>query len=162
VHNVLTDSFLAAYQAYGPEELSRSEADRFVEEQTRIGALLGADPLPTTAADLRTWIDEHPDLATTGELRSAIDFLRSPPLARPTRAGYSLLLQAAATTLSPRLREMTGITPVRHAGAIGTTSVNGLRWALGSSPSWHLSLIRAGAPVPDGMFRQPLPAGAQV
>ena len=35
-----------------------------------------------------------------------------------------------------------------------------LRWALGSSPSWHLALVRAGAPVPDGLFRQPLPPEA--
>jgi hypothetical protein len=42
VHNVLTDSFLATYQAYGPQHLTTAEADRFVSEQARIGALLDA------------------------------------------------------------------------------------------------------------------------
>ena len=62
VHNVLTDSFLAAYQAYGPERLTPAEADRFVEEQTRIGALLDADPLPTTADELADWVNLHPEI----------------------------------------------------------------------------------------------------
>ena len=44
VHNVLTDSFLAAYRAYGPEPLSDAEADRFV----RI-ALDASDPRKATA-----------------------------------------------------------------------------------------------------------------
>lgn len=52
VHNVLTDSFLVAYQAFGSRPLSAADADRFVEEQTAIGALLGAAPLPTTAREL--------------------------------------------------------------------------------------------------------------
>jgi hypothetical protein len=38
--------------------------------------------------------------------------------------------------------------------------VRSLRWTLGSSPSWHLALVRAGAPVPPGLFRQPLQEGA--
>ena len=52
VHNTLTDSFLTAYQRFGGR-LSTEEADRFVAEQTQVGALLGASPLPTTAGDLR-------------------------------------------------------------------------------------------------------------
>ena len=43
----LTDSFLAAYQAYGPDALTPDEADRFVGEQAQIGRLLDADPVPT-------------------------------------------------------------------------------------------------------------------
>ena len=37
-----TDSFLIANQVYSDHPLTVVEADRFVEEQTRIGALLGA------------------------------------------------------------------------------------------------------------------------
>ena len=156
VHNVLTDSFLAAYQAYGPEPLSDADADRFVAEQTRIGALLGADPLPDTAAELAAWVEHHPDLARTDDLRSAIDFLSAPPLSPPVRVGYALLHQAAAATLPRRIADLTGVHPRPGAARVGRTATSSLRWALGSSPSWHVSLVRSGATVPDGLFRQPL------
>ena len=161
VHNVLTDSFLAAYQAYGPERLTPAEADRFVEEQTRIGALLDADPLPTTAAELADWVNLHPEIESTRSQANAIDFLRSPPLSPPVKAGYKLLYMAAVDTLPDRIADVIGLHPGRGAGRIGGAAVNSLRWALGSSPSWHLALVRCGAPVPPGKFRQPLPPGVE-
>ena len=154
VHNVLTDSFLQAYQAYGPQRLTVEEADRFVDEQTRIGALLGAAPMPVTAADLAVWIDEHPEIQRTDDLGSAIDFLRNPPLSPPVKAGYKLLYDAAAATLSPRVAEVVGVRA--KPSAAGARAVGALRWALGSSPAWHVALVRCGAPVPDGLFKQPL------
>lgn len=161
VHNVLTDSFLVAYQEFGPRRLSDDEADRFVEEQTRIGALLGADPMPATARDLAAWVGQHPELASTQAQASAIDFLRDPPLSLPVKAGYKLLLNAAVSTLTPRIARITGLDAAPGAHRIGAAAVSSLRWALGSSPSWHLALVRAGAPVPKGLFRQPLPAWAR-
>ena len=50
--------------------------------------------------------------------------------------------------------------PPAGGRAVGAVAVRSLRWALGSSPSWHLALVRAGAPVPDGLFRQALPPEA--
>ena len=157
VHNVLTDSFLAAYQAYGPERLTRMEADRFVAEQTRIGALLGASPMPDTADQLGRWVAHHPDLAGTEAQRKAIEFLRDPPLPLPVRVGYRLLFNAAVATLPPAIAHVTGLRATPAGGSLGRISVGSLRWALGSSPSWHVALVRAGAPVPPGRFRQPLP-----
>ncbi len=156
VHNVLTESFLAAYRAYGPEPLTPDDADRFVEEQTRIGALLGADPMPATADELTAWVMDHPALARTADLQHAIDFLRKPPLSLPVKAGYVPLFNAAAATLPERLRQITGVSAPWRAREIGRVTTSSLRWALGSSPSWHVSLIRADAPVPPGLFRQPL------
>ena len=161
VHNVLTESFLAAYQAYGPTALTGDEADRFVEEQTRIGALLGADPLPTTADDLRAWVRDHPALEPTGDLAHAIGFLRDPPLALPAKLGYKLLFGAAVATMPQRLLGITGLAVPWRARTIGNGAVGSLRWALGSSPSWHISLVRTGARVPDGLFHQPLPVEAE-
>lgn len=161
VHNVLTESFLVAYQHYGPEPLPTADADRFVAEQTRIGALLGADPLPETAADLTDWIEHHPDTAHTEALESAIGFLKSPPLSPPVKVGYGLLYQAAAATLTDEMSELIGVRPRPGAARIGRAATSSLRWALGSSPSWHLSLVRAQAPVPEGLFRQPLPPEAR-
>ena len=156
VHNVLTDSFLTAYQAYGPQPLTTDEADRFVAEQTRIGALLDADPLPETAADLATWVRDHPDLTRTEALGRAIEFLRDPPLSIPVKVGYKVLLDAAVATLPTRIADLTGLAPSERGRRIGAFGVKSLRWALGSSPSWRVALVRCGAPVPDGLFRQPL------
>lgn len=157
VHNVLTDSFLSAFQAYGPEPLTTADADRFVAEQTRIGALLDAAPLPETADALGRWIAEHPGLARSEAQQQAIEFLRDPPLPIAVKAGYRLLFNAAVATLPPAISEVTRLHPASRGGALGRMSVGSLRWALGSSPSWHLALVRSGAPLPDGLFRQPLP-----
>lgn len=161
VHNVLTDSFLAAFQAYGPRALTPDEADRFVAEQTRIGSLLDAAPLPSTADGLHRWIAEHPALDRSNAQDEAIDFLRSPPLPLPVRVGYRLLFNAAVATLPPAVSEIVGLTPTDRGRRVGERAVRSLRWALGSSPSWHLALVRAGAPVPPGLFRQPLPPGPE-
>jgi uncharacterized protein (DUF2236 family) len=161
VHNVLTDSFLVAYQTYGPRRLTDDEADRFVEEQARIGRLLDADPLPTTAPELAAWIDEHPDVASSGAQQRSLDFLRRPPLSAPVRAGYRLLSDAAIATLPPRIAEVSDLHAHGQAERVGRAAVGSLRWALGASPAWRVSLIRSGAPVPPGLFRQPLSPEAQ-
>ena len=157
VHNVLTDSFLSAYQAYGPRRLATEDADRFVVEQTRIGTLLGAAPLPDSAESLGRWVAEHPELERSSAQRAAVGFLRSPPLPLAVRPGYQLLFAAAVATLPPTLRDLVGVRPLPAGRSVGRLSVGTLRWMLGSSPSWHLALVRCGAPVPDGLFRQPLP-----
>src|SRR5262249_7105359 len=72
VHNSLTDSFLTAYRTYGAQPCPVADADRYVSEQTRVGALLGADPLPETAAALTGWIADHPDLAPSPGAREAV------------------------------------------------------------------------------------------
>ena len=159
VHNVLTDSFLVTYQAYGPAPLTVSDADQFVAEQGRIGALLGASPLPSTASDLARWIEEHPALGSTGHQADAVKFLRDPPLPIPVRIGYRLLQQAAVATIPTSIGDVIGMGPSFAAGPVGRASVRSLRWALGSSPSWHLALERTGAPIPQGLFRQPLTPG---
>ncbi len=158
VHNVLTDSFLAAYQAFGPERLSVADADRFVAEQTRIGNLFGADPLPETAEELADWITNHPDRVATNAQASAISFLRNPPLSPPVKLAYRLLFDAALTTIPSDIRSQLEVEPGKRASGTGMKATSALRWALGASPSWHLALVRCGAPIPDGLFRQPLPA----
>lgn len=158
VHNVLTDSFLVAYQTFGPSPLTVDEADQFVVEQARIGALLHAAPLPSTAAELSRWISEHPAIASTRHQAEAVAFLRDPPLPVPVRVAYHLLQRAAVVTIPPVIRDIIGVSPTPGAQQIGRISVHSLRWALGSSPSWHVALVRVGAPVPKGLFRQPLPA----
>ncbi len=160
VHNVLTDSFLAAYQAFGPQPLSPEDADRFVDEQSRIGALLTSAPLPSTARKLSDWIADHPDTAPSSAQAKAIRFLRRPPLPPGVGIGYRILADAAISTIPTGLRDLLDLRDHPSTEPVGRGLVSALRWALGSSPSWHLALVRCGSEVPDGLFRQPLPVEA--
>lgn len=161
VHNVLTNSFLAAYQAFGDRPLSTEQADQFVAEQTKVGELLGAAPLPSTAEELERWIVDHPDRSTSGAQESAVKFLANPPLAIPIRVGYRLLFNAAVTTIPRPLQLQLGLSEKLGARSIGGSSIGAMRWSLGASPSWELALNRCDRPIPPGLFRQPLPTRDQ-
>ena len=154
VHNALTDSFLTAHSVYGGVSLSSDDADRFVLEQTRVGALLGADPMPESALALSSWIAGHPELDYSSEMDEAIQFLTDPPLEPGLRISYKILMEAAVATMPMRIRQILGLTRVPGAIRVGRTAVAGLRWAMGYSPTWHLALVRCGAPIPEGMFRR--------
>lgn len=157
VHNSLTDSFLAANQAYGRRRLTDVEADRFVREQAEIGRMLDADPIPVTASELTRWVAEHPDVGPSPGMVEAMEFLESPPLDPVVKVGYVVLAKAAVAIIPDRLRQVLDVEPVPGAAAIGRTSAGFLRWALGSSPRWRISLIRAGADVPEHLFKQQRP-----
>lgn len=158
VHNVLVDSFLVAYQSYGPSPLTTAEADSFVAEQAQLGALLRADDLPTTAKGLHAWVATHADLQRTDALREAMTFLSDPPLPGVTRVGYQALYAAAVVTIPPRLRTITGVGARPSKVAAGKTLLATLRWALGPSPSLWLGLERTGTPIPaDMVFLRPPP-----
>lgn len=155
VHNALTDSFLTSNQWYGGRKLDDLEANRFVVEQSSIGALLGAEPMPSTADDLARWIEGHPDLDSSQEMEAVVDFLTDPPLSPGIKAGYLVLLEAAVVSLPDRIRDILGLEPKPGAAIVGHTAVRGLRWAMGYSPTWALALRRNGLVVPDGMVRRP-------
>ena len=105
VHNVLVDSFLVAYQLHAKTPLSPTEADQFVSEQTKLGAMLGSDPLPDTAAELNDWVSTHPSLAGSPGLTETVRFLRNPNGLSPSvRAGYWAILDAAVASVPPNLR----------------------------------------------------------
>lgn len=150
VHNVLTDSFLVTHRVFGRRSVTDAEADRFVREQTSVGRLLDAEPLPETAADLEQWVANHPDIGRSPGMDGAIDFLKSPPLPLKVKIGYRVLYWAAAATVPKRLRRTLGIRRVPGAILAGKVTVRFLRWALGSSPSWYIALRRVDAPLPQG------------
>ena len=154
VHNALTDSFLVAHQTFGAVRLDPTDLDQFVLEQTRIGRLLGADPMPESAAELATWIEGHPDVAPSPGMADAIQFLGDPPLEPGLKFGYKLLLEAAVATLPDRLRSILGLTKLPGAVVAARVEIAALRWALSSSPSWQLALIRTGSPIPEGWVNQ--------
>jgi uncharacterized protein (DUF2236 family) len=152
VHNVLTDSFLTTNQVFGRSRLSAADADRFVAEQTRIGAKLGSHPLPDTAGALAQWLATHPEVEGSPGMTDTVRFLRRPPLPWPVRLVYRILFAAAAATIPPRIREVIGLRRIAGAITLGRLVTGALRWMLGASPSWHLALTRVGAPIPDGLF----------
>ncbi len=159
VHNALTDSFLVAYQTFGPDSLTPAEADRFVREQAAIGRLLDADPLPLSAEELTAWVTEHPQLGESPGMRETVDFVVAPPLEGVgLRSGYRIMQAAAVASLPERLCGVLGVAPKLGAVPAGRALIASLRWALGASPSWELALIRSGGAVPPGIFRQPVRA----
>jgi uncharacterized protein (DUF2236 family) len=156
VHNVLIDSFLTAFQVFGPEPLSRDRADAFVAEQAELGRMMQCRDLPTTRDDLAAWVATHPALAWSPGMEQTVRFLRKPPLPRGVDIGYRVLFHAAAATIPDDLAQLLGVR--RYPGAIssGRRMIATLRWAMGSSPSWWLALERVGAPMPPGVrFRRP-------
>lgn len=154
VHNALTDSFLTTNRFYSDFPLTTVEADRFVQEQMLVGALLGADPLPSTAVELSEWITNHPEIDSSPEMTKVVDFVISPPLSPGIKVGYMVLLEAAITTLPDRLAKILDVAPKPAARVVGQAAVSSLRWALGYSPSWALALQRVDAEVPIELFRR--------
>jgi uncharacterized protein (DUF2236 family) len=157
VHNSLTDSFLAAFREYGARRLSPDEADRFVAEQARIGRLLDADPIPQTAAELSSWVADHPAVGPSPGMRDAVDFLREPPLDPIILFAYRVLASAAVATIPPRIRGALALKPRPGAHEVGSGSMAVMRWALGSSPRWRIALERTGQPIPEHRFKQKRP-----
>ena len=152
VHNTLTDSFLEAYQTFC-HGLTAQEADQFVQEQAKIGELLGVTELPLTASELRNWVTEHPSLSDSEALRSAWDFLRKPPLQAGQLLGYKVVRAAAVATLPSELAQLAGTSSRRGALVGGQCIVSSLRWAMKHSPAWKAALDRCGASYDATKFR---------
>lgn len=158
VHNVLVDSFLVAYQQFGPRSLTRSEADRFVDENTALGRRLRATDLPDTADDLSDWIEHHPAIGPSAAMSDTLSFLADPPLPRSAKLGYRILFDAALTTIPDSVASIIGLRPRVGAAAAGSALVSLLRWSMGSAPTWWLALERMGDQLPnDVTFRRPPP-----
>ena len=126
-------------------------------EQTEVGRLLDADPLPETASELAEWVAFHPALDESPGMAETRTFLSNPPLDPLQRVGYQALYRGALPTIPHSVLDLLDLEPTIADASIGRRFVSFLRWALGSSPSWHVSLVRVGVEVPDGLFRQPLP-----
>ena len=153
VHNTLTESFLVAYWEFGLG-LTEAEADQFVVEQSKVGAMLGAAPPPQTAAQLQEWVRTHPALAASPGMHAAVDFLRRPPLAARHRLGYAILMQGAVATIPRELTRVLGLKPRPGGRLAAATLLRILRWGMRNSPSWRAALDRCGAPYDPSKFRE--------
>lgn len=101
VHIVETDSFLRAYQRYGPQHLDSDQADAYVNDSALIAEKLGSETPPRTVAELRQALHLfRPELRSTAAARAAARFLvLEPPLPLAARAPYALLASAAISLL---------------------------------------------------------------
>ncbi|VAW08917.1 hypothetical protein MNBD_ACTINO01-214, partial [hydrothermal vent metagenome] len=158
VHNALADSFLTAYESFGPRPLDPPDHDRYVQEQARLGARFQTEDLPTTRNDLAAWIADHPDIGPSPGMEQVVAFLADPPLPRSASGPYAVLFQAAITTIPDRIATILGVRRRLGAHPCGSVLTRTLRWALGASPSWWLALERTATPLPKGVaFRRPPP-----
>ncbi len=158
VHNALSESFLTTYQHFGPRPLTASQADEYALEQMALGNVIGATELHDTSAALSSWIGFHAAVSPSPGAQQMVPFIASPPSGRTLRLGYKLLFWAVSATIPKRIRRALGVRKYPGALALGRILSRILRWAMGSSPTWHAALIRCEASPPhDVVFRQPLP-----
>ena len=116
VHCSLTESLLCAWQVFGPRPLSAEEADRFVDEQSRLVSLLGVEG-PRTVAELDAAMASYRDeLADSSATREAVRFLIKPPVPLRLRLPYSMVARGAVVLLPPGCSHVLEIPP---AGAVG-------------------------------------------
>jgi uncharacterized protein (DUF2236 family) len=149
VHATEVDSFLAAYRRYGGG-LTDAEADQYVAEMAMIAIAFGADPVPTSVAELDDVLGGYA-LHATRQARDATRFLLFPPLPLSARATYALLATAAVELLPVRAQLELRLVIPPLAGPLAvrpaTRALFGtLRWALGESPTLAAARVRASAP----------------
>jgi uncharacterized protein (DUF2236 family) len=137
VHLAEVDSFLRAYQVFGPARLDDAQADEYVRQSGEIAALLGATQPPVTVDELRRRLDAfRPELGATPASRDAARFLLlEPPLPLAARPGYSLLAAGAVSSLPGWARRELRLPP-RFVGwdwpseRLGVLGAGVVRWAL--------------------------------
>jgi len=135
VHVTETSSFLDAWIRYGEPRMSAADQDRYFAQMARIGAALGADPVPRSRAEARRIIAAmRPQLSVDDRTREVcrliLDGRGAPPMAEMPR---KLAMQAAVDLLPPWARAMHGRSvspferPLVRAGTFGVAQT--LRWA---------------------------------
>lgn len=147
VHITEVDAFLRAYQRFGAETLTPSDADKYVAEMATIGEALGSNLAPRSVAELAAALEDvRPQLAVGEQGRNAVRFLSAPPMEGALRVPYQFLFDAACSLLEPYHADMLGLQSARTRGIIGRNGVVGaamLRWVLGPSPVVQAARVRS-------------------
>lgn len=109
VHVALVDSLLVCHQTFGKRKLSETDCDRFIDEQSKILALLGVADGPRNCDSLRDVIESFSkEVAPSDGALRAYSFIKNPPLPWAYRLAYPVLFYAALETLSPAYRAILG------------------------------------------------------
>jgi uncharacterized protein (DUF2236 family) len=105
VHHTLVESFYLAHARFGSSPLSATDADRYIDEQSVLARLIGAEPVARSVAELNDGMAAiRPELKATSEARNAVRFLLFPPLAIQILPVYGVLASAAVGLLPPWAR----------------------------------------------------------
>src|SRR5690625_1113983 len=138
VHDAEIDSFLRAYQTYGPAQLTRSEADTYVAQTAQAARLLGVETPPMSVAELHGQLRGfRSDLVITESAKEAAQFvLHTPPVARSARLGYGLLTAGGVDLLPELAPEMIDLSVGPRTAhwlfaPAGKLTTRAVRWALG-------------------------------
>jgi uncharacterized protein (DUF2236 family) len=136
VHVAGSAMFLAGWVRFGEPGMSAADKDAYWREVAPVARLLGADPVPETAAAaaelMRSFISELKPDERTGTVRNII--LRNAPDKLRLLPVQALLMQSAVDLLPPWARRMhelrsSGLTrPAVGAATLGLAGT--LRWAL--------------------------------
>lgn len=157
----LTSSFLSTDRLWSPAPVGPRDADRFVEEQSRLAALLDPrvdldpfahdadarealragdvdlpllDGLPRSVADLEAAMDAFSAaFRISDQTREAVSFLRRPPLDAPLRAAYRVVFTGASASIDRRDRRRLGLPTGRVAAVTGLAQTTALMTALRAS-----------------------------
>lgn len=150
VHLAEVDSFLTAYQRFGPTPLTPDDADEYVRQSGEVASRLGATPPPVTVAELDARLEAfRPELAATPAARDVAKFLiLNPPLPVLARPGYGMLVAGAVSSLPSWARRELRLPPSffawdwpsQQAGSLGAGVV---RWAM-TDPSLEADRRSAG------------------
>lgn len=135
VHVTEAISFLDAWIRFGEPGMSAADQDRYFAEVARIGAALGATPLPRSRAEADALVAAmRPELAVDARTREVARLvLRARAPQRAAQPIQALTMQAAVDLLPGWARRMHGLSastltrPLVHAGTAGLAGT--LRWA---------------------------------
>ena len=138
VHDAEIDSFLRAYLAYGPESLTREEADTYVAQTATAARLLGVEDPPLSVSELHGQLqDFRSQLVITDSALEAAQFvLHNPPVSRAARVGYGMLTAGGVALLPGFAREMLNLRAGARTSQLllaptGRVTTSMVRWALG-------------------------------
>lgn len=135
VHTTEVSSFAAAVRRLGL--IDDAEQDRFLAEQVRAGALLGATDLPASRAEVDAYFaDVRPELVASPIAKRAARRLAFAPLPRrvefltPARPGWTAVAAIAIGMLPPWAKEIYGLPRVPGADLATTVGLRALRSGL--------------------------------
>jgi len=137
VHAAEVDSFVTAFQAFGPRRLSAAEVDAYVRQSGTVAARLGVvEPAQTWAEHEALLAAYRPELKSTPAARDVAQMLlRNPPLTGPSKLGYGVLAAGAVSTLPPWVRATLLLPTLPTADRLiarplARSAMATLRWAL--------------------------------
>ena len=111
------DSFLRAYLRYGCH-LDLSDQEKYVQETSRVGELLGVVAPPRSRDELGGCLSDRPELAVGAQARQAVRFLLFPPLRASARLPYAVVAAAAIELLPSWARLKLGLPVVPLSGPL--------------------------------------------